>query len=228
MEDKKLYLQGKLDELGVGYEEGDSERSLGLKYREAKKGDGPQEVKEETGEMVSVPKSMLEQMQNDINALKHGTQTSQPKRITNHTARVKVLEDKWPVLSLGKTWVTKKGKEDEQTHCHVNYIKNFVNEKDPKNFEKDQKDYEMLEFMNEVMSYKVQIIKQKMIDKSINLGLVEMSNPDPVKMGDTGKDFASGMKENIVKIQSWISDVEFLDGPLKGRRMSIDNDYLNM
>ena len=172
-------------------------------------------------EMVSVPKGVLEQLLNDVQDLKTGRK--QPvRRVFEHFASVKVIDEQYPVIGIEKTWVDNKGKPEEATMCRVKYLKDFDG------LATDVKVYPYLDFLNEVNSYQVKILEQKAEQSVKNYGMIRKTNPDPIKMGDDGKAFTPGMAENIVTSVNYVSRVEFTEGALIGKTLSISNEWLNL
>lgn len=173
-----------------------------------------------TGKMVQIDEGILTQLMNDVQDLKTGKRQVKPQRVTRHTATVKVIEDKYPVIEITKTWVENKGKPDETLWCQVAYLQGD---------EIKTKTYPYLDFLNNVVGYQVEIQEQKAEVKEKYLGMLRKTNPDPIKMGDTGKAFTPGETENIVRSVEYVSRVKFTEGtPLEGQEITISNNFLNI
>lgn len=191
--------------------------------KEIKEKQEPVENKEKKGEMITISKGILEQLLNDVQDLKTGKRRAQPKRVVEHIATIKVVDDKYPVIEITKTWVENKGKPDEVTMCQVRILK------DIEKGETELRAYPYLDFLNNVVGYQVKILKQEAKVDEKFYGMIRKTNPDPIKMGDTGKNFTSGETENIVKTAQYVSEVEFTEGtPLEGRKITISNNFLNI
>ncbi len=174
-------------------------------------------------ETVTVPKSLLEQLINDVQDLKTGRRIPKVKRVHEHTARVKVIEiseKHYPVTKILKTWVIDQGKTTEETHCQIEY-KNAKGEMQKKAFV-------LMEFLNNNISYNVKILSQEAKEEEKFYGMVRKINADPVKMSDDGKGFTPGETESIVRSVIYTSKVKFLEGPLEGKELTIANEWLNI
>ncbi len=173
--------------------------------------------------MVEIPAAIFEGMMNDIQDLKTGKRTIKPQKVSHHTAMVKLVDDKYPILEIVKTWVENKGQQNEVLQSTVKILKDLESGKT------ENKNFPYLDLLNNVISYKVDIIKQTAKEHVKNLGMIRKTNPDPIKFSDEAKRFAPGEVENLVKTVTYESVVKFTEGtPLAGKEITISNEFLNM
>lgn len=181
------------------------------------------------GEHVTIPRSLLEQMMQDISDLKTGRTTQRPKKVVEHFARVRMLdsdsEEPKPVVRIGKVW-TEREIGGDVSKAKIFFVKNMPElVKDASTTpEVAERTVNLLMFLNETPSVQVKFVEQKAVDKSKVLGEIRRSNPDPKKFGDTGKAFTPGVVENKIEIYEWESVVEFTEGVYQGARIKVKND----
>lgn len=170
-------------------------------------------------DMVSVPKGLLEQLMNDVQNLKTGHSEIRAKRVAHHTAKVRLLDDKYPVMGVPKVWVENQGRHDEKTFCQISY-------QTEEGLQVKSMPY--VEFLNSTPSYIVKILKQEAHEDIKSYGMKPKRNPDPVKFSDDGKAFTPGMVEDVVRTVEYVSTVRFNDGPLASKELVIENKWLNI
>lgn len=222
MANEKQELQQQLSNLGGEYSPDDSRVVLREKIATLEKASG----KHDDEQMVSVPSTLLRQMQQDIHNLKHGVATQPVQRITSHTARVKMHQDEYPVVGITKVWEENKGRPEQISRCTVVYLTGEKDEKKEPITATANVPY--LDFLNEQLSCKVEIVKQDAEEIRDVKGTKVKRNPDPKKMGDTGSDWESGVVEDVVVSVNYTSIVKFLEGPLVGEEIKIKNNWLNL
>lgn len=142
-------------------------------------------------------------------------------KVRQFRAGIAFIDDEFPVVAFGKV-KTKKVNGEEQMKFTVGVLKgeNIVNQ---------EVDY--MPFMNETPRYQALIVSQSKKDIDTHQGTQPVrhitSNPDPLKITDDSKDFSAReiILEHTYQVITCV--VKMLEGPLKGKELTLAAEALN-
>lgn len=185
---------------------------------------------EKKEEMVTVPKSILDELRADIEKLKHPESSLVKKHTKEHIAFVRLIDGN-PVIKINKTWQEPKNtplnNEDERR-----LFGEFVTIGEDKKEIVHKLDF--VKFIQDT-SNRVPVLIKKRNEEIIQYSEGEYvktpQNPAMEKIGYGSTDPTMQMSngnEAIVETAITSFDVEFMNGELAGKKMTLDEQTINM
>lgn len=173
-------------------------------------------VKIEREGTVTISKKDFQGIMERITSLEKGSTVVKPKRINEHTAYLRLVNG-MPVVKVNKVWTQDKGMPSETDMIEIELLQSSGEVK------KHHDSY--LHFLNEAPKVLVTIKNQKAERVVQSQGIVRSSNPDPVfsKSGMYGQEV-----DLEVVSYDYTCEVEIMEGDLKGRTITMSNNYLNL
>lgn len=162
--------------------------------------------------MIQVPEAEFKKILVEIEKLKlsqEGRKHREPKRVSEHTATLRVWNDEL-VIGVGevKNVLNKLGEKTLEIEL---IIKGGKTVKAP-----------YLEFLNLALPVKVRIMSQEAKKRE---EVVATGRKRDASKGDA---FTSEEAEFIVTFVDYTSEIEVLDGAFAGEKLQIDNRFLNL
>lgn len=162
--------------------------------------------------MVQLPEADLKKILADIEELRlnqSSKRRKEPKRVNEHVATLREWNEDLIVGNSGVKQVTNKlGEKSLEIELLTDDGKTI---KAP-----------YLEFLNGASPVKVSILKQTATERQVTVETGKKRNPAK------GDSFTSEEQEFWVKYVDYVSDIEVLEGAHVGKKLAIDNKFLNM